>query len=265
MSASRILTAAVGLVLLAVPALAAQAEPIRRPTLGIVVDARSGPTDSIGARVESVTPGGPADRAGIRSGDIIVRFGGRSLLDPPALRGTAAGPQSAPALRLIMQSVRVAPHDTVPVQIRRGDKLRTVRVVPEPARATTFWRQPLPRGANQQERELREFEMLRGLEPSIATHIFQSPLAALQLAPLNEELGQYFGTSEGILVISVPRPSGLGLRGGDVILAVDGRKPSSPMHFLRILQSYDTRENITFDVLRNRRRETIQGRLATDR
>lgn len=265
MSVSSILTAGIALVLLAAPALAAQEEQIRRPTLGIVVDARSGPTDSIGARIESVTPGGPADRAGIRSGDIIVRFGGRSLVDPPDLRGTAAGPQSAPALRLIMQSVRVAPNDTVPVQIRRGDKLRTVRVVPEPARATTLWRQPLPRGANQEMRERHEFQMLQDLEPRITSYVFQSPLAALQLAPLNAELGQYFGTSEGILVISVPRPSGLGLRGGDVILMVDGRKPSSPMHFLRILQSYDAREEITLDILPNRRRETIQGRLAADR
>ena len=65
-----------------------------RPSLGIVVDMRAGASDSIGARIESVTPGGPADRAGVRSGDIITRFGGKALIQGPDVGAWNTGMQS---------------------------------------------------------------------------------------------------------------------------------------------------------------------------
>ena len=46
--------------------------------------------------------------------------------------------------------------------------------------------------------------------------LYGSPLADLELAPLNPDLGQYFGTDTGVLVISVPAESQLGFKGGDV-------------------------------------------------
>lgn len=247
-----------------------------RPSLGLVVDMRAGATDSIGARIESVTPGGPADRAGIRSGDVITRFGGRSLLEYPNITtAPRSDPRSAPAMRLIIQSVQLAPNDTVALQLRRGKNIRNVRVVTEPQRTVTYWRQPAPgSGADAQmvaELEQR-FDVLQSKEPMIAeaqgalprSLFVTSPdaLASLQLAPLNAELGQYFGISDGILVISVPKNSGLRLRGGDVILRVDGRTPASPFHLLRILQSYDSEEEVRLDIVRNRKRETVEGTLA---
>jgi S1-C subfamily serine protease len=88
-----------------------------------------------------------------------------------------------------------------------------------------------------------------------------SPLGRLELAPLNPDLGRYFGTEDGVLVISAPRDSALGLRGGDVVLAVDGREPSGPSHLLRILRSYETGETFKLDIMRNRKRETVQARI----
>ena len=91
--------------------------------------------------------------------------------------------------------------------------------------------------------------------------LYGSPLADLELAPLNPDLGQYFGTESGVLVISVPPESRLGFKGGDVILTVDGRKPESPSHLLRILRSYGDTEGFKAEVLRNRKRVTVDGRL----
>jgi S1-C subfamily serine protease len=88
-----------------------------------------------------------------------------------------------------------------------------------------------------------------------------SPLGRLELAPINAELGQYFGTDEGVLVISAPRDTELGLKGGDVVLSVDGRKPAGPSHLLRILRSYERGETFKLDILRNRKRETVSARL----
>ena len=91
--------------------------------------------------------------------------------------------------------------------------------------------------------------------------LYGSPLADLELAPLNPDLGQYFGTDTGVLVISVPDGSRLGFKGGDVVLAVDGRKAERPSHLLRILRSYGDTESFKADVLRNRKRVTIEGRM----
>jgi S1-C subfamily serine protease len=62
-------------------------------------------------------------------------------------------------------------------------------------------------------------------------------------------------------VISAPEDSTLGLKGGDVVLAVDGRKPAGPSHLLRILRSYEAGESFKLDILRNRKRESVTARL----
>ena len=86
-------------------------------------------------------------------------------------------------------------------------------------------------------------------------------VADLELAPLNPDLGQYFGATSGVLVINLPNESDLGFKGGDVVLSVDGRKPESPSHLLRILRSYGDTESYKAEVLRNRKRVTVDGRL----
>ena len=62
-------------------------------------------------------------------------------------------------------------------------------------------------------------------------------------------------------MIRAPKDGTLGLKGGDVVQAVDGRKPLGPAHLMRILRSYDRGETFKLDVLRNRKRETVTARL----
>jgi S1-C subfamily serine protease len=229
----------------------------RRARLGIKVNLQARGTDSLGAYVESVTPNGPAANAGIRSGDLITEVDGRSVLAGGSAEQTRDKDQSLPGLRLIELAARLEPGDTVKVEYVRGKERRTASVVtePEPMSVRVFRRGPpegmLPAGGFA-DMGPDHFEFLAG-----------SPLADLELAPLNPDLGQYFGTSEGVLVIRAPTDPGLGLKGGDVILAVDGRKPSSPSHLLRILRSYERGESFKLDILRNHRRETITATLGS--
>jgi hypothetical protein len=50
-----------------------------------------------------------------------------------------------------------------------------------------------------------------------------------------------------------------------VVLTVDGRKPEGPSHLLRILRSYGDSEGFKAEVLRNRKRVMVEGRLAAGR
>ena len=46
-----------------------------------------------------------------------------------------------------------------------------------------------------------------------------------------------------------------------MLLAIDGRTASSPGQAHRILQSYDGDEDVKFEVLRNRKKTTVAGKM----
>lgn len=239
----------------------------RRARLGLKVNLRARATDSVGAYVESVTPNGPAAKAGIQSGDIITKVDGKSVLAGGAAEGSPER-ESLPGLRLIELAARLEPNDTVPLEYRRGKDRKTVSVVTadepdillrgEPGgRSFAFRFQP--EGARRVITSLGDELIAPAFD---GPPIFASPLADLELAPLNPDLGRYFGATEGILVISAPQDAELGLKGGDVVLSVDGRKPANPSHLLRIMRSYDRGESFKLDILRNGKRETVTGHAA---
>ena len=91
-----------------------------RPHLGFSVTTRPTVSDTIGALVESVTPGSPAFRAGIRSGDVITRINGHALVArmAPGVRTLS------PGTRLLEVAARISAEDTVALQFRRGSSVR---------------------------------------------------------------------------------------------------------------------------------------------
>ena len=241
----------------------------RRARLGLKVNLQARESDSIGAYIDLVTPGGPAADAGLRAGDIITRLDGQPLLDPSSVGRDRR--RSLPGLRLIALAARLEPGDTVAVEYRRASARRTASLVTDADQLVHLEASRLPRtmalrvappraaaGAGAPPMSARPFEM-----PAPAFELFVAgDLAELELAPLNGDLGEYFGTGEGVLVISAPRGSPLRLRGGDVVLAVDGRRPDSPVHLLRILRSYEGDERFRLDIMRARKRESLTASLA---
>ena len=85
-----------------------QGESIRRAYLGVSTAAGNG-----GAVVREATAGGPAARAGLRTGDVIVALGD----------GRIAGPDDVAAA-----IQELAPGDSVAVEVRRDGDLRTLQV-----------------------------------------------------------------------------------------------------------------------------------------
>ena len=252
-----------------------QVEPFmqRRARLGITVNLQAKETDSLGAFVQSVTPGGPASKAGIRSGDIITKLDNKSVLDRNN-RKVAEG-ESAPGVRLIEMAAKLDPGDTVAIEYLRGEARKTVKVVTVDEVVAGFegdqffFRNPGEPGERMRVPGMRvePFEpgdpgmpMTFERRPGMAWMISDG-LGELELAPLNADLGAYFGTTEGILVLRVPANSALNLKGGDVILSIDGRKPSGPGSLLRILRSYDQGESFKLEVLRQKQKVTVTGKL----
>ena len=72
----------------------------------------------------------------------------------------------------------------------------------------------------------------------------------VEFIDLNPELGEYFGSDTGVLVVEVDEDSTLGLMAGDVVLAVGVREAETVGRVLRLIRSYDEDEPIRFRIVR---------------
>lgn len=82
---------------------------VRRGSLGVTIQSltpeaisRLGLQNARGALVNSVVPGGPAERGGVRAGDAITAVNGTAIQDPNALRNTIARTQPGTEVTLTL-------------------------------------------------------------------------------------------------------------------------------------------------------------------
>src|SRR2546425_678892 len=223
-----------------------------RGRIGVIVDTKPDAAgDKVGARIEGVTPGGPAEKAGLKVGDVITRFNG-------AVLGGAASEdneRSGPGMKLIDLARELDPGDTVQVEYRRGSDARKVTLVAEDLGGGRSWSGQM---------DMPDMGVMKQMMPDVHfgpgndfEFAFGSPWGGIELVELNPDLGDYFGTREGVLVVRAPEDSTLALKGGDVIVSIGGRKPTSPMQAMRIIRSYDPGESVTLDVLRKQRHVSV--------
>ncbi len=193
-----------------------------RAIIGVQLDpAPGGP----GARVREVSPGGPAAEAGIRAGDVIV-----------AVNGTEVKGEN-PA-RTVMRFMRpVKPDAKVSVRVLREGAPHEFTVVARPGPGLFLADFPRFEGP----------ELLAGHHETMLLH---GPVMDMELATLTPQLGRYFGSEKGVLVVRAPSAGALKLEDGDVILAIDGREPANGSHATRILATYQPGEKLTLRVLR---------------
>jgi S1-C subfamily serine protease len=205
----------------------------RRAVLGIGIE-----DDMDGVRVVGVTPGGGADEAGIETGDIITAMDGASL---------GGGEGNSASEVLIAQMGNVDPGDSVVLTVVRDGATLEVEVEAQAPRAHPF------------------AAVIPGAEPGATPRgrgfFFNRPFgrwADMELVELTPELGRYFGTETGLLVVRAPRDGMLSLQDGDVILEISGRVPMNVGHALRILRSFEPGEALELTIMRDQRRDTLE-------
>jgi S1-C subfamily serine protease len=223
-----------------------------RGRIGVIVNTEAdGSTDRLGARIEAVTPGAPADRAGIKAGDIITKF------NDTALGGARAenADESGPGMKLLELARALEPGDTVRIEFRRGNDTKSATLVAE----DLGWGGVVRGGPVFALPDIREIPEMEDARRSVelAFGPWGSPWSGVEFVTLGPELGEYFGVREGLLVVKVRADSAMPLKPGDVILSIDGRKPSSASHALRILRSYEASETVRLEIQRKQRRETV--------
>lgn len=227
-----------------------------RGRIGVIVNtAANADSDKIGARIDGVTPGGPAAKAGLKAGDIITKFNGTSLAGVRAENEEESGP----GMKLVQLAHELDPGDTAQVEYRRGgDSKKATLVAEEVAMSRSF---------NFEGPEAMVMPPMTPM-PEFDGHgfsfCFGEGWCDLNLVRLNPDLGEYFGTTEGLLVVKAPADSSLPLKSGDVILSIGGRKPTTVEHAMRILRSYDTGETVSIEIMRKQKRVTLSWKVPAE-
>lgn len=241
----------------------------QRARLGVYIHTEANPeTDRYGALIDDVSEDGPADKAGIQGGDIIVELDGESLLEgfeDYDLEGAPGQALSGPGQRLSVLARELDIGDTVTVRYRRdGDTHTTDLIVGEFDGVSIGWSGAFDslsdrfRSLSYRLSEIPEVQIRAPRNFAIA---IGERIPGLELVELNPGLGEYFGTDEGLLVVNAPEDSELGLISGDVIQAIDGRKVTGPSHAMRILRSYEEDEEVTFNIYRQKRSRNVTGKV----
>jgi C-terminal processing protease CtpA/Prc len=217
----------------------------RGPVLGVTIgaDDDDGPVE--GVTIRGVSPGGAAEEAGLRTGDIITSVNDESL--------TADNNDDANDKLLdFMEGVEEG--DELSVEYLRNGKSMTTEVSPRPMRGVFAFNF-----------DGHDFSVPPGFPvppdvPHIENYLWfsgGSGLGDMELVMLTEDLGRYFGTDEGLLIVRAPENEELKLQDGDVILSIDSREPHSVNHAMRILGSYQSGETVNIEIMRDKRKRTI--------
>lgn len=215
---------------------------IPRAFLGIVAD--RGKSGADGVAIREVTEDGPAAKAGLKAGDVLVNIDGHSLAQGEGRR--------LPAVMRIYEALDgIEPGSEAKVgYLRDGKRAEAVVVLGEADRGPVAFSFGFGDGPRRMI-EVPPMPHLPGFWPA-RSHW------NLELVSLSETLGEYFNTDKGLLVVRAPEDNPLQLVDGDVILEINGRSPQSPTHAVRILRSYQAGEKVKIEIMRKRRSRTLE-------
>jgi len=80
----------------------------------------------------------------------------------------------------------------------------------------------------------------------------------LKLAEIDPDLGEYFKTDRGVLVLKARTDNDLQLESGDVILQVGDTEVNSPAEFMRALRDFHSGDEFEIDIKRDRKDRTLK-------
>ena len=204
-----------------------------------------------GVRVESVSPGGPAAEAGVKSGDVIVAIEAKPV---------------ATGRELVRAMAAIEPGEKVELGLERDGKPLKLAVEARPLDRAYFIGTPgvpavraLP--AIPAMPALPALAHVEALPFDGGTHWLLDGWGDAEFVTLTPKLGRYFGADKGVLVAHAPGDASLGLQDGDVIVAIGGREPQNGPHAMRILRSYQPGDSVELKILRDRRSQTLAAKI----
>lgn len=195
-----------------------------------------------GAFIDQVVEDGPADKAGLEDGDIIVKFNGKEVKSESHLR------------RLIRETT---PGDKVKVTVFRDGKEMefSVKMGKSKELKTFAWN------------EKQWFPKITKHAKKIRIYCDEDRAwLGVELQDLSEQLGEYFKVKdgEGALISSVAEKSPAdksGLKAGDVIVKLDGEDVDDSDNVIEVLCDKKPDDEVTVEVVRDGKTKTMKATL----
>ncbi len=229
----------------------------RGSRLGVMVQDLEAADKTGGVRVDSVDPESPAEKAGLKAGDVVVEYDGERV-------------RSA---RQFTRLVQETPEGRqVPLAVLRDGKRQALTATPE---ARTFsWEMNIDGDRIRRDVE-RSLEGLRGFHMDGPAMRFRfdrdfnnlfAPSSRRRLGvsvdSLSDQLAQYFGASDGgALVTSVEKDSAAeraGLKAGDVITSINGERVRDAEQVVDTMREVGDGE-VTIGYLRDKKADTTKA------
>jgi hypothetical protein len=202
-----------------------------------------------GAEITMVDQDGPAGKAGLKEGDVVMTFNGEKV-------------ESAEALKRMIHET--PPGRSVPLVVSRNGQMVNLNAQLGDRRELS--------------RSMGEFNtphvMIPPMPPMPPMHIeipqvqvftsSSTPRVGISIESLSPQLGEYFGApnGQGLLIRSVEKGSPAdqaGLKAGDVIIKVGGERMSDSGDWRMTMR--EKSGSVSFTIMRDKREQTVNVKI----
>jgi serine protease Do len=192
--------------------------------------------EAYGVEISRVEEGSPADKAGLKAGDVVVEYNG----------------QRVEGMEQFGRLVRETPAGReVKLLISRNGATQTIAATLATRKVRTVGGNFFP---GVEIPEIRIPDM-----PQVFTTL-RSPMLGVEAESLGSQLATYFGVKEGVLVRSVLKDTAAekaGIKAGDVITRVDGTNVTTPNELSSAVHSASSKKTFAVELVREHKEMTL--------
>ncbi len=212
-----------------------------------------------GVGITQVIQGSPAEKAGLKKDDVILRLDGENITSVRKLN------------RLVSE---IAPDQSVRVTVSRGGAEQEITATVGKRNNSSMaqglfsgnpkvWKwEGDPKDFKFESPLLEKFELGEGGNGDFTFFFGNGRRIGVSTMQLNKQLADYFGVAggKGVLVTAVTEDgpaAKAGVKAGDVITAIDGEEVDSSGDLARVINR-KKEGNVTLTVIRNKSQQTFQ-------
>lgn len=238
---------------------------VSRPWLGVTVGENNAGRVVIGG----VEPDSPAELAKLKDGDVILAIDGKNITGASSFVSEIRGRKPGQDIDLKVErqgkaiSLRAKLGEYPETEARKELESRFPRLFPPAA-------PDKPGQAPKSPLEPKEFKVLPApKEPGAWPAWEKRKYVGLYLEPLTSDLLNYFGVKEdsGLLINRLTKggpAEKAGLKVGDVIVRVDGRKVESVGDLSDLVQDKKKGDKVKFEIVRDKKPMTVEVEVAEE-
>jgi len=202
-----------------------------------------------GVLITSVAEDGPAAKAGIKEGDVVIEYNGTPVQGTVQFQRLVGETPPGRQVKIVVWRNGASQSLTATIGERKNG---FTAVMPDDGHTWSFDMPNMQGFPRMSEMTIPKFETIM---PAPALGIYGEPLGE------NEQLAEFFGVTDGVLVRSVRKGSAAekaGIKAGDVITKVDDSKIANSGDITRTLRGLKGKKTtFTVVVVRNKKETPI--------